>query len=108
MEPNPYKTPASPTVNVNDLDQSLISVQLFSAMFWSNVGLGVACLLFAGMDWLYVNWGTAGAQQVNVAWSKLFFIVIGFNVITFFTYVNRKKQRRREGSKMRAREKRQQ
>jgi len=67
----------------------MFSVELFSVMLWSNIGLIAAYLFFAGLDWMYVNWGTSDARSVNIAWSKLFFILIGANVIIFFTYINR-------------------
>lgn len=58
-------------------------------MLWSNVGLVAAGLFFAGLNWLYVNWNSGNADDVNIAWSKLVFILIGANVIIFFTYINR-------------------
>lgn len=86
MNENPYQSPAP---SDHDPGKSVFSVELFSILLWSNIGFVAICLLFFGLDWLYVNWGGTDAREVHIAWSKLFFIMIGANVIIFFTYINR-------------------
>jgi len=87
MNPNPYKSPEIAHNGKNT--RSAISLGVASVMLWSNVGLVIAYLFFSGMDWLYVNWGSRDTRDVHVAWSKLLFILIGANLIIFFTYINR-------------------
>ena len=65
----------------------------------SNVGLIAAFLLLFGLDWLYMHWGSGDVPAVKIAWSKLLFILIGANVIVFFTYINRSTGRSEDNPK---------
>lgn len=44
-----------------------LSIELFSVLLWSNVGFVAVYLMLFAVDWLFVNWVSPDAGQVEVA-----------------------------------------
>lgn len=89
MNMNPYRTPEPSNVQNDSSRNKWVSLELFSAMLWSNVGLVAAYLLLSGIDWLFVSWISPETRKVNVAWSKLLFMLIATNMIIYYVFVTR-------------------
>ena len=89
MKMNPYKTPEASKEQNDSSGNKWVSMELFSVMLWSNVGLVVAYLLLSGVDWIFVSWVSPEAEQVNVAWSKLLFMLISTNLIIYYVFATR-------------------
>ncbi|QEG24158.1 hypothetical protein [Mariniblastus fucicola] len=89
MDPNPYRSPETSSQENRKENETLFSSGMISAMLWSNIGLVAAYLLFFGFDWIFVSWISPNARQVNIAWSKLLFILVGANVIIYFAFTNK-------------------